>query len=104
MLLARATSEICRLIAADVLFAVPYATEELVDQPVEQAPPRVTVEEIRARGQGGEAQPQAGEQRAVEQPTEWAELPAGEPEGWDTTPSQEPSGWDATADAEDPAA
>lgn len=106
MLIARATSEICRLIAADVLFAVPYATEELVDQPVEQVPPRVTVEEIRARGQGGEAQPQAGEQpRAVEQQAgEFAELPAGEAEGWDTTPSQEPSGWDAIADAEDPAA
>jgi hypothetical protein len=31
MLVARATGEICRLIAADVLFAVPYAAEELHD-------------------------------------------------------------------------
>jgi hypothetical protein len=31
MLTARATGEICRLIAADVLYAVPYAAEELLD-------------------------------------------------------------------------
>lgn len=29
MLIARATGEICRLVAADVLFAIPYAAEEL---------------------------------------------------------------------------
>lgn len=33
MLIARATAEICRLIAADVLLGVPYAIEELDDQP-----------------------------------------------------------------------
>lgn len=32
MLIARATGEICRLIAADVLYAAPYAAEELDDQ------------------------------------------------------------------------
>lgn len=31
MLIARATGEICRLVAADVLFAMPYAVEELGD-------------------------------------------------------------------------
>jgi len=31
MLIARATAEICRLVAADVLFAMPYAAEELSD-------------------------------------------------------------------------
>lgn len=34
MLIARATGELCRLIAADVLYAMPYATEELGDEPV----------------------------------------------------------------------
>ena len=31
MLIARATGEVCRLVAADVLFAIPYATEEVRD-------------------------------------------------------------------------
>jgi len=34
MLIARATSEMCRLIAADVLYAMPYAAEELDGEPV----------------------------------------------------------------------
>jgi len=49
MLIARATGEIARLIAADVLFAMPYAAEELDhdDAPIASAPaPRVTAAEI----------------------------------------------------------
>lgn len=49
MLVARATGEICRLIAADVLFAMPYAAEELDrDAPVSAppAPARVTAADI----------------------------------------------------------
>lgn len=39
MLIARATSEVCRLIASDVLLGMPYATEELDDEsPAEQQP------------------------------------------------------------------
>lgn len=58
MLIARATSELCRLIAADVLLAMPYAAEELVtgdrvvtmaevtvEQPMAD-PRRVTLDEI----------------------------------------------------------
>lgn len=49
MLVARATGEICRLIASDVLYAMPYAAEEL-DGMSSTAPAgessRVTVEEI----------------------------------------------------------
>lgn len=45
MLVARATGEICRLVASDVLYAMPYAAEELDAEPVE----RVTVEEILTR-------------------------------------------------------
>ena len=51
MLVARATGEICRLIAADVLYAAPYVAEELDDQgrpsPSVRAMP-VTAEEILA--------------------------------------------------------
>jgi hypothetical protein len=49
MLTARATGEICRLIAADVLFAMPYAAEELDGTIVEHADygrQRVTAAEI----------------------------------------------------------
>ncbi|MEV0660163.1 hypothetical protein ACIBI3_02180 [Actinomadura luteofluorescens] len=55
MLIARATGEICRLIAADVLYAAPYAAEELDDQgrpsPSVSAAP-VTAAEI--LGDGGQ--------------------------------------------------
>lgn len=60
MLVARATGEICRLIASDVLYAMPYAAEELGD--VDAAPAgqgRVTADEIMRRsepGQGDEAE------------------------------------------------
>jgi len=50
MLVARATGELCRLIASDVLYAMPYASEELTGSPIDSAvvvnTPRVTVAEI----------------------------------------------------------
>lgn len=50
MLTARATGEICRLIASDVLFAMPYAAEELDGDTLPDgrafAEPRVTVDEV----------------------------------------------------------
>lgn len=49
MLIARATAELCRLIAADVLYAMPYATEEMQDE-VDRTPIRVTADEIRKPG------------------------------------------------------
>lgn len=60
MLVARATGEICRLIAADVLYAVPYASEELDEQPQRHAsaevlradaPPPVTLSELTGPGE-----------------------------------------------------
>jgi hypothetical protein len=77
MLVARATGEICRLIASDVLHAMPYAAEEL-DGSVrhEISAQRVTAAEI--------LQPDAGET-----------APAGEPEAYDP---------DAEAEAERQAA
>lgn len=44
MLTARATGEICRLIASDVLYAMPYAAEELDNEPGESG--RVTAAEV----------------------------------------------------------
>lgn len=50
MLIARATGEICRLVAADVLYAMPYAAEELGDDlptsivAVEETPRRRTIQ------------------------------------------------------------
>lgn len=105
MLIARATSEICRLIASDVLFAVPYSTEELQDKPVEEAPPRVTVEEIHARGQQQAApapEPAEAQDGQPEEFTDWAS--GGEPEGWEDVPERQASPWDDVADTETPAA
>lgn len=60
MLIARATGEICRLIAADVLYAAPYAAEELDGQghpaPTYSAQP-VTAAEILAEDEPGDAEP-----------------------------------------------
>lgn len=39
MLVARATSEVCRMIASDVLLGLPYSAEELEDQPNDDTPP-----------------------------------------------------------------
>jgi hypothetical protein len=51
MLVARATGEICRLIAADALFAMPYAAEELAESSgrltrLDRDKAKVTLEEI----------------------------------------------------------
>lgn len=40
MLVARATAEVCRLVASDVLLGLPYAVEELDDAPAEVAKPK----------------------------------------------------------------
>ena len=54
MLVARATSEMCRLVASDVLYAMPYAAEELYGEPAQvtqgghevRMPTRVTTAEL----------------------------------------------------------
>lgn len=66
MLVARATGVVCRLIAADVLFAMPYAAEELGDNAEAQVPVRVqgrvdTAEILaNAAAARGEAKPVSG--------------------------------------------
>lgn len=50
MLVARATSELCRLVAADAILGIPYSSEEIADdapvpeQPAEQAAPQRTAQ------------------------------------------------------------
>lgn len=58
MLVARATGEICRLIASDVLHAMPYAAEELDESsPATNSPAsQVTVAEVLQRDQSGPEQ------------------------------------------------
>lgn len=59
MLIARATGEICRLIAADVLHAMPYNAEELSTEDIESGdtPPPVSAAELLQRDDG---EPEAG--------------------------------------------
>ncbi|MET8864632.1 hypothetical protein ABZW11_16980 [Nonomuraea sp. NPDC004580] len=70
MLVARATGEICRLIAADVLYAMPYAAEELDGESPGGGggPARVTVEEIVTARQGPAEQPTPPAAPEPEQP------------------------------------
>ncbi|OLT22879.1 hypothetical protein BJF79_46205 [Actinomadura sp. CNU-125] len=72
MLIARATGEICRLIAADVLYAAPYAAEELDGdgrpEPTYRAEPVTAAEILDDDGPGEKADPDAdaAEQAAAE--------------------------------------
>jgi hypothetical protein len=76
MLIARATSEMCRLIAADVLYAMPYSAEELDGEPVRataMVSSRVTSAEI--MGAEADADPAEDENQDV----------AAEEQGWPDT-------------------
>jgi len=60
MLIARATGEMCRLVASDVLYAMPYAAEELDGETLPDgrsfADPRVTVDEVMNQAAAVEAE------------------------------------------------
>jgi hypothetical protein len=60
MLIARATGEMCRLVASDVLYAMPYAAEELDGDTLPDgrafAEPRVTVDEVMSQVSAAEEQ------------------------------------------------
>lgn len=62
MLVARATGEVCRLIASDVLHGMPYNAEELHDthDDEQEAPPRVTAGEILGRDADEEPESEPG--------------------------------------------
>jgi hypothetical protein len=68
MLTARATGEICRLIASDVLYAMPYAAEELDGEPGPEQTTRVTAAEVLGR--------RRPEPAAVAPPTDGSDMPA----------------------------
>jgi hypothetical protein len=74
MLIARATSEVVRLVAADAILGIPYSLEELIDGDVDFA---LTVEET--NGAGGSDEPKK-RRTARRRSTAAAELPAA-PEG-----------------------
>lgn len=86
MLIARASSEICRLVAADVLLGVPYSAEELEDLGAQEAaatPQRVQ----RAKVQRLPVPPPEPElERAEPVPSQEETLPIDEPEP--ITPAQ----------------
>lgn len=76
MLIARATGEICRLIASDALHAMPYNAEELTDTRDERdTPPRVTAGEILQRETDDEPISEPGDD-----PEEYGEEPDAEAE------------------------
>lgn len=72
MLVARATGEICRLVASDVLHAMPYAAEEIDDdpQPVRGATGPVTAAEILGGAKPAAEAPPAGVDGLPEPPVE----------------------------------
>ena len=78
MLVARATGELCRLIAADVLYAMPYAAEELASEAVATAvrAPSAPVTAAEILGEGGPV----GEVEPAAPADDWPEtaVPGGE--------------------------
>lgn len=84
MLVARATGEICRLIASDVLHAMPYASEELGDpgqHDTDHTPARVTAAEV-LKPQPPAAEIDAAETPEVDPDAEAAAELAEEVDGW----------------------
>jgi hypothetical protein len=66
MLVARATAEVCRWIASDAIMGMPYAAEEIQDQPALDAPPatrRLTVAELDAPPAADPDEPIGDDQR-----------------------------------------
>lgn len=71
MLVARATAECCRLVAADVLLGLPYAIEELDDEAAVQSEPTAGTKRRTARRQPLQAvhdEPQLPEAETQDQP------------------------------------
>lgn len=77
MLIARATGEICRLIAADVLFAVPYSSEEMTDsRPAVRATASVTAADLTTPQAQAEPVIDLGDAEVVDPPEQAASMPA----------------------------
>lgn len=112
MLVARATAEICRLIAADALYAMPYAAEELsddlpasIDAPAASTPSRRTARRKRLPPEpepepeltpaDDEKEPEPAPASAPPRQETWDE-PRLDGDGWSTT-ALTPDGDDAAA-------
>lgn len=99
MLVARATGEICRLIASDVLHGVPYTTEELEDSTVIRgeaavARPRMSVAALTAAPPAPAEQAPAAAVTAPEYGVDRDDQQDDEGDGsWRQTPDSEPAGW-----------
>lgn len=94
MCFARASSDVCRQIAADVLLGLAYSTEELQDEEdLALSSPGSHSVGIRPRGEGEEAQVSTPEEIRQQEGSEPAAAPTPEPAG------EEPQG-EPTADTE----
>jgi hypothetical protein len=89
MLIARATSELCRLIAADLLIALPYSSEELSDGVDAAGGDSDTARALAAPGDAPPAAPARSTRTVQRKPR--AEPATVEPELTEPTPAVEPA-------------
>lgn len=78
MLVARATAECCRLVAADVLLGIPYATEELVDLDEPEKKPKARKSGRRTAQRAPIPEPELEPGRPVETVQDIATVEAGD--------------------------
>lgn len=80
MLIARATGEVCRLVASDLLQAMPYNAEELGDDALEpSSAPRATMQDLGSQGQPATDPPDASPSTSPSQGSPSAQTPADDP-------------------------
>lgn len=91
MLVARATAEVCRRVAADVLLGLPYAVEELDSEAETPDAPKATVKRRTARRAPVEAAPVAEDETPPLEPEKPQETATLDPDVYD--PAMEPEGW-----------
>ncbi|WP_031470386.1 hypothetical protein [Sciscionella sediminilitoris] len=89
MLVARATSELCRLIASDVMLGMPYSTEELADETPDERTPTMSARSKRTARR---------KPLPTVEPTAPALEPAAEPAEPETGRAEEPALEDDTDD------
>ena len=75
MLVARATAEVARYVAADAILGIPYIVEELIDE-IEGAEPPLAITAAPADGDGAEAPAAARKPRTTKRKTPAAAPPA----------------------------